>query len=75
MMSRYAGTKRFHHGGRERVIHENIIASQLLIGKGIVFDFDGTLADTLPDLTDAFNVGLESFGLQARSVSEISGYI
>ncbi|MHC4673112.1 MAG: HAD family hydrolase [Planctomycetota bacterium] len=46
-----------------------------MIGKGIVFDFDGTLADTLPDVTDAVNVGLESFGLQARSIEEVSGYI
>jgi len=43
--------------------------------KGIVFDFDGTLADTLTDLTDAVNVGLSQFGYPHRSASQIRSWI
>jgi len=43
--------------------------------KGIVFDFDGTLADTLLDLTDAVNVGLRRFGYPHRSAPEVRRWI
>ena len=42
---------------------------------GVIFDFDGTLADTLLDLTDAVNVGLGRFGYPHRPASEVRGWI
>ena len=38
---------------------------------GILFDLDGTLLDTLQDLTDATNYALRKFSLPERSVSYI----
>jgi phosphoglycolate phosphatase len=42
---------------------------------GIIFDFDGTLADTLPDIADAVNVGLQAFGLPAVPTESVRGWI
>lgn len=38
---------------------------------GILFDLDGTLLDTLQDLTDATNYALERFGYPARTIAEV----
>lgn len=38
---------------------------------GILLDLDGTLLDTLEDLTDAVNYALGQFGLPGRTVSEV----
>ena len=38
---------------------------------GILFDLDGTLLDTLEDLTDATNYALEQFGYPGRSVAQV----
>ena len=38
---------------------------------GIIFDLDGTLLDTLEDLTDATNYALGQFGYPARTVPEV----
>ena len=38
---------------------------------GVVFDMDGTLLDTLEDLTDAVNVTLERFGYPCRSPEQV----
>ena len=43
--------------------------------KGIIFDLDGTLADTMPDLTDAINVGLKALGFPERPRSDVRGWI
>lgn len=40
-----------------------------------IFDLDGTLLDTLDDLTDSVNHGLEAFGLPPRSTDEIRSFI
>lgn len=42
---------------------------------GILFDLDGTLLDTLEDLTDATNYALAQFGLPVRSLEEIRSFI
>lgn len=42
---------------------------------GVVFDLDGTLADTLADLTDAVNVGLRQLGFPPRSPDEVRQWI
>ncbi|MBE6638958.1 MAG: HAD family hydrolase [Ruminococcaceae bacterium] len=38
--------------------------------KGVIFDLDGTLADTLPDLEDAMNRMLMQFGFPIRTRKE-----
>jgi phosphoglycolate phosphatase len=43
--------------------------------RGIIFDFDGTLADTLPDIAAAVNVGLRSFSLPERPASDIRQWV
>ena len=42
---------------------------------GILWDLDGTLLDTLGDLTDASNYALAQFGLPPRSEAEIRGFV
>lgn len=43
--------------------------------KTIVFDLDGTLLNTLDDLTSAVNAALSSFSLPLRSKEEVRGFI
>jgi phosphoglycolate phosphatase len=43
--------------------------------RGVIFDFDGTLADTLPDIAAAVNVGLRSFGLSERPNTEVKQWV
>ena len=42
---------------------------------GILFDLDGTLLDTLEDLTDATNYALAQFGFPSRTVAEIRRFV
>lgn len=39
--------------------------------KAIVFDMDGTLLDTLQDLTNAVNAALSKYGLPVKTVEEV----
>lgn len=39
--------------------------------KAIVFDMDGTLLDTLQDLTNAVNMALSKYGLPEKTVAEV----
>lgn len=39
--------------------------------KAIVFDMDGTLLDTLQDITNAVNVVLSNYGLPGKTVAEV----
>lgn len=43
--------------------------------EAVIFDLDGTLLDTLGDLTDAVNVALERYGLPLRSMEEVRGFV
>lgn len=42
---------------------------------GILFDLDGTLLDTLQDLTDAVNYTMEQYGCRVRSVEDVRRFI
>jgi len=42
---------------------------------GILFDLDGTLLDTLDDLTDATNYALEQYGYPPRTRAEIRRFV
>ncbi|MBR2370647.1 MAG: HAD family hydrolase [Clostridia bacterium] len=47
----------------ERIIERHI--------KGVLFDFDGTLADTLPSITDGVNLTLEHYGYPPKTEQEV----
>ena len=47
----------------------------LVSKKFFVFDLDGTLFNTLPDLAPAVNVSLQAFGLEPLSYETICSYI
>lgn len=42
---------------------------------GVIFDMDGTLLDTLEDLTDAVNVALEQNGYPTRTLEEMRCFV
>ncbi len=41
----------------------------------IIFDLDGTLLNTLDDLTDSVNYVMEQYGLPKHTIAEIRGYV
>lgn len=43
--------------------------------RGVLFDLDGTLLDTLEDLTDGTNYALRQFGLPERSMAEVRQFV
>lgn len=45
------------------------------MNKAVIFDLDGTLLDTLPDIVDSVNIALKKFGFPARDSSEVRLFI
>lgn len=43
--------------------------------EAVIFDLDGTLLDTLGDLTDAVNLALEKYGLPIRTMEEVRSFV
>lgn len=43
--------------------------------KALVFDLDGTLADTVPAITEAVNMTLEQLGFPTRTCSEVQSFL
>lgn len=43
--------------------------------KGIIFDLDGTLLNTLEDLTDAVNYTMAKFGLEEKTMAQVKSYV
>ncbi len=43
--------------------------------KAVIFDLDGTIANTLLDLTDAVNAMAVKFGFAARTVEEVRAFV
>ena len=43
--------------------------------KTIIFDLDGTLLDTLDDLTDSVNAALRKYGYKTRTKEDVRGFI
>lgn len=43
--------------------------------KAVIFDLDGTLLDTLEDLTDAVNAALEKYHLPVRTKEEVRSFV
>mgnify|MGYP001093881513 CR=1 FL=1 len=43
--------------------------------KGIIFDLDGTLLNTLEDLTDSVNVALRAYHCQEKSIEQVRTYV
>ena len=43
--------------------------------EAVIFDLDGTLVDTLDDLTDSVNFALSSFGFPKRSREEVRSFV
>lgn len=40
-----------------------------------IFDMDGTILDTLEDLTDSLNVSLNAFGYPSRTIEEVRSFV
>lgn len=43
--------------------------------KLIIFDLDGTILDTLEDLTDSVNYALDKFGYPERTIDEVRAFV
>ena len=43
--------------------------------KAVIFDMDGTILNTLEDLTDSINVALNKFGMPLRGIDEVRSFV
>lgn len=41
----------------------------------VIFDLDGTLLNTLEDLTDSVNYAMERFGFPVHTIEEIRSFV
>ena len=41
----------------------------------VIFDLDGTLLDTLEDLTDSVNHAMETFGFPTHTIDEVRTFV
>jgi len=46
-----------------------------MICHGVIFDLDGTLADTLQDITDSVNYGLQQLGRPSVTAAQVRRYV
>ena len=60
-----------HSGVAVRLRRFNLQERTMNKYKAAIFDLDGTLVDSVADLADAFNYGLEQFGLPKRTIDEL----
>lgn len=47
----------------------------MILYKLVIFDLDGTILDTLDDLTDSVNASLKRFGFSIRSREEVRSFV
>ena len=43
--------------------------------RAVIFDMDGTILNTLEDLTDSINVALNKFGMPLRGIDEVRSFV
>ena len=43
--------------------------------KAVIFDMDGTILDTIEDLTDAVNMTMRHFGWPEKSIEQVKTYV
>lgn len=55
--------------------HRPVDESDTSETRAVIFDLDGTLLDTLQDLTNAVNVALRSKGMPERSLDEVRQFV
>lgn len=47
----------------------------IMTNKAVIFDFDGTVADTVQDLCDSLNVAMRRFGYKEVEVGQVITYV
>ena len=43
--------------------------------RAVIFDMDGTILNTLEDLTDSINAALNKFGMPLRGIDEVRSFV
>lgn len=58
-----------------RTATKNWRAEEMMRYELVIFDLDGTILDTLEDLTDSMNHVLEKYGYPSRTIEEIRSFV